>query len=275
MAVRGIKKEFINELKNGELRFFLDKLIAEPDKYVLGIRKNYINIYYRGGNILRIRWHRGNKYSFEFDVKYCKNKDDTSKLEVLSNLNSKNAADFIANFELMRQEMDSWFIKHPKEERGYQQNLLATNDCVIDIEYAIGRSMRLDMLMVTDDTLVIVENKYKTGAIGGKSGVKKHYEDLVKVFDDKDIYDEIIQSVENISNNLYELGLSSTKIDIQKLKHKKILFLLAGYNSKSVSLDKQVDAIKEKKYPAYVLFMDTDEFVIDLDKMQLIIDQIV
>lgn len=272
MAIRGIKAEFIEELKSGELSFFLKKIINEPDKYVLGIRKNYINIYYRGGNILRIIWHRGNKYTFEFDKKYCKNKADTTSYEILASMDNKSAKDHINNFELMKKEMDSWFSEHPKAEREYQQRLLACNDSVIDIEYAIGRSMRLDMLMVIGNELVIVENKYGIGAIGGNAGIKKHYNDLVSVFDNDVIYSEIVQSVVNISSNLYELGLAKNKIDASSISSKKILFLLAGYNKKSSLLDNQVSEIKNRKYPADVLFMDVDEYEIILKNIRKLIE---
>lgn len=274
MAIRGIKKEFVNELKNGSLEFFLDKIKNEPDKYVLGIRKNYINIYYRGGNILRIRWHRGNRYSFKFDIKYCKNKKASSKFEPLLKLDSNNAKDFIENFELMRLAMDYWFEEHRKKEREYQQRLFTANDCVIDIEYAIGRSMRLDMIIVTGETLIVVENKYGIGAIKGNAGIRKHYEDFLKVFDKEDIYNEMLQSIANISQNMYELGLTDTVIDIQKIKNKKIIFLMAGYNSQSILLDKQIEEIKEikeKKYPVDILFMNMDEYDINLNKAQPVI----
>ena len=81
--------------------------------------------------------------------------------------------------------------------------------------------MRLDMLMVIGNELVIVENKYGIGAIGGNAGIKKHYNDLVSVFDNDVIYSEIVQSVVNISSNLYELGLTKKKIDASSISSKK------------------------------------------------------
>ena len=84
----------------------------------------------------------------------------------------------------------------------------------------------------------------------------------------------MLQSIANISQNMYELGLTDTVIDIQKIKNKKIIFLMAGYNSQSILLDKQIEEIKEikeKKYPVDILFMNMDEYDINLNKAQPVI----
>lgn len=82
--------------------------------------------------------------------------------------------------------MDSWLDVHPKKEREYQHNLLSQNPSIFDIEYQINykaadgrtRAMRLDMVMLVDDKMVIVENKYGEGVISGNAGLSKHYNDI-------------------------------------------------------------------------------------------------
>jgi hypothetical protein len=51
--MRGLSNKFINDLKIGILNPFLIA-VMDDDKLNLEIRNNYINIYYRGGNLLRI-----------------------------------------------------------------------------------------------------------------------------------------------------------------------------------------------------------------------------
>ena len=172
----------------------------------------------------------------------------------------------------MMKEMDTWFDVHPKKEREYQHNLLLNNPDIIDIEYQIGNKMRLDMLMVVDDTLIIVENKYGTGAIGGDSGIKAHYEDISSVFDDPEIYAEMEKTVYAISDAKHKLGLSSKVIEPGTIKNKAILFLLAGFNDKSMMVHNEVDAIKHRKYPTRILYNDISDYKIDWGKTQILFD---
>ncbi|PKM86491.1 MAG: hypothetical protein CVU87_12030, partial [Firmicutes bacterium HGW-Firmicutes-12] len=69
MNVRGISDKFIVDLKEGPLRPVLDSVLCD-DTLCLEIRDNYINIYYRGGNMLRIA-EKPSGYSVAFDIKYC------------------------------------------------------------------------------------------------------------------------------------------------------------------------------------------------------------
>lgn len=50
---RGISRRFIDDLKNGELTFFLDEAKSNPG-ICLEIRRNYVNLYYKGGNAIKI-----------------------------------------------------------------------------------------------------------------------------------------------------------------------------------------------------------------------------
>lgn len=262
-------EEFYNLGIKQELKFFIDQVKQNPDKLAVGIRGNYINIYYRGGNLLRTKPKRKD-YELFFDCKYCKNKADESNLKKLSSM--ETISDYKENFVLMMDEMDSWFEEHPKKEREYQQNLLMNNPEIIDIEYQIGKKMRLDMLMVVGDTLIIVENKYGIGAIGGNSGIKDHYEDMSSVFDDSKIFKEMEKSIYAISDAKFQLGLSSKRIEQGSIKKKEILFLLAGFNTRSQAVNNEIKAIKRKKYPARILYKDTSDCDVNWVEAQILFD---
>ncbi len=272
--MREINERFINDLKNGCLSYFLNQVKEKSDKLCLAIRDGYINIYYMGGNLLRIT-QKQNGYAFYFDAKYCLHKDDDKNYELLNSLDGNSVQDYIDNFELMMKEMDSWLEAHPKKERIYQHELLANNKSVIDIEYAPPKSkktglklnMRLDMLMVENDKLIIVENKYGTGAVTGNAGVSKHYEDICNLLNTEDLYDELVESVEKIAKAKYELGLLDNPIQkIDKTKT-EILFLFADFNVKSETLKNEIK-LMNVTYPFKVLYMDSNDSVIDLSKAE-------
>ena len=269
--MRGINERFIDDLKNGELRFFGELSIKNPD-ICLEIRKNYINLYYKGGNAVRITQKRDG-YSFEFDARYCLNKNDDRNYEYLSSLDKRSIQDYVQAFPTILNELDSFFLAHSKQERIYQHNLIKTNQndlVVLDIEYAgwtrDKRLFRLDMIGVLrleeGYKLVIFENKYGTGSIGGQAGIKKHYDDIVDILDFQPSRDELIQSVINISQNKSDLGLLNLRLNKDDIKEVEILFVIAGFNPKSKSISNAIETIKQT-IPAKIIYLNPDETRID------------
>ena len=259
--MRGINEVFINDLLYGEISFFLEKVKMNPALQI-EVRKKYINLYYRGGNLLRITQKR-NGYQFFFDVKYCLNKGNDANLELLNLLNSNNADDYIINFNLMITEMDSWLLVHPKAEREIQHNLSISNNSVIDIEYQIKNLMRLDMLVYYEHTMFIVENKYGNGAISGKAGIAKHYNDISNVLLDDVLREELIDSIVNISYAKHKLGLLDFSLNKKDIKNVGILFVFVNYNSKSISISNEIKKV-DKLFPAKALFLDKDESLLEI-----------
>lgn len=259
--MRGIDQRFIDDLLRGELSFFLEQVRSRRKELSLEIRGGYINIYYRGGNLLKITQKRKG-YTFQFDPKYCLNKGDDSHYEDVCNLKASSVDDYVNSFNLLIAEMQSWLLVHPKPEREYQHQLLIHNESIIDIEYQIKKMMRLDMLMVRDDVLVVVENKYGTGAISGSAGLAKHYKDICTVLTTQVLKDEIYDSVSNIAECKQQLGLLTFPVHLRDRSKHEILFLLADYNPKSESIRIELKEIR-KTIPAKVLFNVADEYVVD------------
>lgn len=274
--MRKINERFIHDLKSGCLSFFLERVKKNRQKLCLEVRNGYINIYYRGGNLLRIT-QKKDGYRFYFDSKYCLHKSDESNYDLLNSLNQNCIQDYIENFDTMMLEMESWLKEHPKAEREFQHKLLVCNPQIIDIEYATPKSkttgvklnMRLDMLMVNRDKLIIVENKFGIGAIAGDAGVRKHYEDICKLLNTTDVYDELIQSVENIAKAKYELGLLQTPTETIDKSKTEILFLFADFNEDSKTLENELSAINIT-CPINVLKMSSEDSILDLSNVQRI-----
>ena len=268
--MRQIDNRFIKDLLQGELEFFLSQVNNNRSILSLEIRNGYINIYYKGGNLLKITQKR-NGYSFFFDAKYCKHKD-SKNFDLLNSLPNDDVAAYQKHFATMMQEMDSWFNEHPKPERDYQHQLLVNNPEIVDIEYQIGRRMRLDMLLYTNGKLMIVENKYGTGAIGGKAGVAEHYKDICEVLNDPALLDELIESACHISQAKKALGLADTEISRTDIKTIEILFLLANYNRNSQSLSNEVEKMSGA-IPASILMPAGAQTKLDLTQAKNLFEE--
>lgn len=272
--MRGINKQFIEDLQTGELSFFLHKVKSMGDSLSIEIRDRYVNIYYRGGNLLKIVQKRKG-YTFHFDSKYCLNKKDTSFHDLFSSLQSTDKESYIDYFDLMLSEMDSWFIEHPKKEREYQHGILISNPNILDIEYQINyrdeesnpKAMRFDMILFADDSIIIAENKYGNGALCGSAGLSKHYKDICSVLSNEDLHDELLSSIKNIAKNKKELGLIDFDIPQLSRDKTKILFVLADYNRKSETMKNEI-ALMNKTVPAQIIFTDTKEYIIDFTKVE-------
>ena len=266
--MRCIDMRFVEDLLYGELAFFGNQIKSNRDILSLEVRNGYINIYYKGGSLLKIT-QKKKGYSFKFDAKYCKNKGDDSNFELLSNLRSGDCDAYVRCFELMMREMESWFESHPKPERDYQHQLLVNNPEIVDIEYQIGHRMRLDMLYYKDNKVIVVENKYGTGAIGGKAGLSAHYDDICEVLNNQELLNEMLDSVCQISSVKKALGLTDTEIKRTDISKVEILFLLANYNHKSQSLDNEL-AEMNGSVPASILMTSSNRVKIDLSQAKSI-----
>jgi hypothetical protein len=266
---RGLEQSFVHDLKEGHLKPIYDTL-TDP-KLRLEIRGNYINIYYQGGNALKISKSKPG-YRFEFDEKYCVG--DTANLasSITDAIKSKDPYRVVSIFPLIFKSMDAFFNLHKKSERSFQHELINNHHQelnIVDIEYAgwnnDDRLFRLDMIGVvkipTGYRLVILENKNGTGSIGGSAGVKKHYEDIVKILNDPKAISDLKQSVVNIIHNKHDLGLLDFTLDLDLLVETEILFVLVDFNERSKSLDNAVASI-QKSIPAKVIFMTSEKPII-------------
>ena len=121
------------------------------------------------------------------------------------------------------------------------------------------------MLLVHGSSLVIVENKYGLGAVGGSAGIAKHYEDICSVLNDDSLRSELYASVSAIIDCKQKLGLLQKAVQPPNQKEHEILFLLAEYRPASKQLPNEIAKLK-KTIPAKVLFNDKNEYYIDYNR---------
>jgi hypothetical protein len=268
--MRTINAQFIQDLKSGNLAFFLEQARNNPD-ICMEIRKDYVSMYYKGGCALRIEQH-GKGYTFDFDSKYCLNKGNDGKAASFKSLNRRDTSAYKEAFQDILREMDSWFARYLKAERLFQHNLIKNNQeqlVILDIEYAGWTSakklFRLDMLGVVraDDAykLIVFENKFGGGAIGGAAGLRKHYDDIVDILKNPDAREDLVASAIEIARIKVELGLLRVPLDLKPDMEIEILFLMAGFNRESQAIEREVSHMHQL-IPAKIILQEKDKTVI-------------
>jgi len=262
--MRGLSKRFVDELKSGFLQPVLELVQGDPI-LCLEIRENYINIYYRGGNILKIT-ESGNAFDTSFDRKYL----DENVTRVPMNLPLKlwSKSDVMAWIEaipFLKHEMDLWFGKHPKNEREFQQMMLRENNFrnsaargtdyfICDIEYA-NRKGKFDLVAVhwpstnrkrnTGLCLAFIEMKYGYKALKGSAGLAKHIQDIDEFLSDDERVSNIKAEMINVFNQKLELGLIDCGKSIESLNNDgpECIIALAEHNPNSSILKKELDQL--------------------------------
>lgn len=269
--MRGLTNDFMNDLKTGDLSVLLQQVIKD-DTLCLAIRKNYINIYYRGCNLLCVRTN-GQRYDYHFDENYLNHQPPHYiALVDLQSLNS--IVDYIKVFPLLKQEIDLWFHDNKRQyEREFQQHVMRDNNInmttttskgtsndtdyfVADIEYAnTENGSRFDLIGIKWSstgparkngkvtTLAIMEMKYGDGAMTGNAGIIKHFKDM-DLFAQNGKLAMLAQEAETQFNQLYELGLvkginKPIQIDMENEKPEYLL-LPANHKPASTVLKREL-----------------------------------
>jgi hypothetical protein len=263
---RLLSSGFVDALKSGSLKSFLDYVLAD-DSLLMEIRKEYLNIYYRGGSLFRIS-PSGKDYTIFFDLNYCDKRRDE-----IACLNNTDFDSWIENIPIIKAEMDSWFCGHQRLEREFQQLVARENNCstvsqgtdyfITDIEYANSENhSKFDMLAVKwksgserrtgkKASLSFVEVKYGDHALRRVAGLRDHIKDLVSFLDNPARKRDILSEVTGLFNQKRSLGLlKDTKrdIDIQDSSPLEFILLLANHNPSSTILKTELSLIRDSDH---------------------------
>jgi hypothetical protein len=274
--MRALSQAFMKDLlnKDGFLNPILER-VRNDHTLMLSIRKDYINIYYRGGNILRVTEQRNGSYGLFFDNRYNKSGLPNPELpDIIENQNAAKAC--VESFQYIKGIMDFSFSKNSKPEREFQQLVARENNYstianqseyfVSDIEFsdsALGA--RFDILALrwlasqrrnaSSLKPALIEMKYGDGALSGSAGVLKHLQDIDALVSDADKYRKLLEMMETQFNQLDELGLMTfnriynwANIKINPNEKPEIIFILANHNPRSSKLSTILNDPKIEEY---------------------------
>ena len=175
--IRGLDDFAIKSLKNhNELKGIVQRIIGEnPHNLILGIRNNYINIYHRCSNVIRI----------PLGMKGVNKPEVAGKYEKLLGLNrSVDKEDINSSFiEKDMIEVINKFLETEKNtlEKDYQHTVIVENNSFssskwfcVDLEYVIQRNDKQDQYFGRQDIIAITkekDEKYRIAIVELKVGV--------------------------------------------------------------------------------------------------------
>lgn len=285
--MRQLSDKFVKSFE-GELKPILDCIIHD-EELDMQIREGYVNVYYNGGNILRIK-----PRSFEFDEMYFNDpsimrstyaKKDvvihdklSEKREKLIQLLPDNPQEY---FRQAKITMDEWAdklsdIAEYEEKKEQQQIAIAnrnnTDYVVLDLEYAVSRTStfkyngendkqvpRFDIIAIHNEQLVVIELKKGLGATNGVSGITPHidcYEHTIGRDDDG----LFVREMQGLLTQKQDLGLLNRTLRITNEKT-KFIFAFADEDGKN-EFEKFVNLLPAK-YKDSAIYLDKNHKLIN------------
>lgn len=276
--MRVLSQQFLNSLQKGLLEPILQR-VKKDDTLQLAIRENAINIYYRGGNLLKI-----SEYSpfflFFFDENYDLSRghinfEDLSLPNQVKDFNQVER--WVVSFPRLKEMMDFWLKENPKMEREFQQLVERENNrsCIsgaseyfiTDIENADRvNSSRFDMTAIRWPAsgrrngrcckVAFIEMKYGDDCLDGEAGLIAHLEDMERFLSNNANYCNIIKEMTSQFYQLDQLGLlkykhsrNNTRVQLRPEDKPEFIFLLSNHNPRSTKL---WDIITSEKFEKFI-----------------------
>ena len=273
---RVISKEFMKNLKQGGMLHSILERVSEDHTLMLAIRDGYINIYYRGGNILRVTEQEGFYETF-FDIQYSSVQNVARSEDDIRN--QADAQKLVGDLPDRKIIMDKYFAAKGKAEREFQQLVARENNnssisgkseyFVSDIEITIPHLARFDMMAIrwlakdrkngNKCRATLIEMKYGDGSLGGDAGLLKHLKDMDTFISNTEKYADLLQTMESQFNQLDELGLlnfnkgtSNVRVKLDPYNKPEVVFIIANHNPRSSKLktilnNREIDKYNQSK----------------------------
>lgn len=217
--MRGISKDFAEAFRKSKLNGLYEKHKAD---LLIGVRNNYMNLYYNCDSIAKIKYTNGSIYceidKYYLDGKHYNSTDKEKRYKI-------EQSQICEQYQEIKKYSDD---KATSEKKAQSKLVLLNNGnkdsnwFCIDVEYVKSFNNikekdeadfngRFDIIALSKEEphrVALIELKYGSGAIGGKSGIYKHIKDFNKFcnkgFFDSHLKEEIIK----IINSQIDIGIS-------------------------------------------------------------------
>ena len=288
-------EKFWKKLTEGEYKEIIDFASQRENELDVQIRDNYLNIYYQGGNLLRVHpsslyfdefyFHRGAKDMRKTHLIKSDKTEDKERVASYQRkrdvmfpiLRNKGMAAYCAQ---MKEIMDEWDadlntigISHD-EKKAQQQismnNRGATDYTVVDLEYAVSTTSnfkyngdstkkvpRFDIIAVDKSgQLYVIELKTGLKAIDGKSGIRAHI-DCFEHSIGRDSKNDFINEMNELLRQKQELKLIDKNVRIDKTKKPHFILAFSDEQGKN-QYEEFVKACKGRGYQGKVIYVGND-----------------
>lgn len=277
---RGLSTAFLSDLKQGILTPLLERMHHDTS-LDLGIRHNCLNVYYRGGSLLRVELTSPGEYKLNFNKGYFLTEMLPKPQLPNPRVNSPDAlAAWMKAVPHLKDTMDLWFGVHPKDERQLQQLVAWENNAspwangtdyfVIDIEYDNHDDARFDIVALQwhsdaaarkltgsqKPKLTIIEMKAGDGALKGSSGLVDHMKQFGEFLRNSQRVADFKSEMLTVFQQKRDLGLipalrRNTNVVTAVDDAIDVAFLLAGHDSASGKLQEAINEIASCRTEGY------------------------
>jgi len=263
---RGLSAEMFQALESGLLSPVLERVLNDGT-LDLEIRDDYINLYYRGGNLSKISRDPKGEFRLDFDDNYfegiaAKKPNVPPKL-----LTEQDVGNWLSVVPELKQGMDFWIAANPRDEKEVQQRIVRVNNrgkvatgtdyFICDFEYQSPKG-RFDLIGVRwpskghlrkrnrDLILSFIEVKYADGALRGKSGIVQHLADIQTFIGIPDNLTGLAAEMKTVFNQKRHLSLIDNQKDIEEfgLDKVELMFVLANHDPESKILKDELDNLQ-------------------------------
>jgi len=269
------KDKFVKSLVNGNLKQMLIAINNDNDLDIQ-IRNDYLNIYYKGGNIAKVNSEKSigfDEFYFYLEMKKApkkeimNNKTIVQELRIKRNLMTQKfkTGDYKEYFSNAKEVMDEWLVINPKPERMEQHQLSISNQynksdyTIIDLEYQVStkrdfackfipkgkdipKKPRFDIIAINKlGEVCIIELKKGIGALKGISGLKEHW-DCYKESIGRN-YEPFVSEIKKLLKQKQDFNLIDKQIEIKKPIPE---FIFAYSYDNKTSIEKQDELFDEQ-----------------------------
>ena len=218
-TTRGISKDFAYQFIKSDLYNFY---LKNKHELIIGVRNNYLNLYYNCDSIAKIKYTKDGIVckidKYYLDGKHYNSKDREKYFRI-------SQTEIIEKYPIIKRFSET---KATPEKKAQSKLVILNNQnpnsnwYCLDLEYVkafrnkdeknnANFNGRFDIIAISKKKphkIALIELKYGSGAIGGKSGIYKHVEDFIKFIKNNYFNEHLKQEITEILNSQKNLNIN-------------------------------------------------------------------